>query len=567
MIPALLLVAAAAVQTPGAAEWPHPAAQHPDRLRADLAFLASDELQGRDTGSFGAEVAAAWIEARFRRLGLQPLEGLWTQEFPAAPLHLDPATGLSWSSPDGEARRRVDAGEDLLPHPMAPAGRAAGEVVFAGYAITALEHGYDDLGGLDLRGRIALVLRWEPGADDEDSPFEGTLLTAHAALAAKVRRCQELGAAAVLIAPAPGRTQEADAPGAPYWPAFSPFFEALEPLVARQVDPAEQDRNNLTPRKVAEQVFCTLQASAPLGARIPVGMVSRREAERMVRASGRDLRAWVRETDEAGMGDGFPLGVHAELVVAHRPPRILGRNVFGFLPGSDPALREEVVVVGAHYDHVGANPDGRVWNGADDNGSGSAALLGVAEAIALSSEPPRRSVLFVAFSGEELGLLGARWFLASGLLPPERIAAMVNLDMIGRSVGGSVHVLGSESAEGLAALVDREAAGLGLRHDFENEQFFDRSDQAPFYFQGVPVLFFNTDEHPDYHQPSDTWEKIAYGTTARIGVLARRVASALAAADARPVYQDGYGRLRRRFGSRPELTIPFPVAFEDRLDY
>lgn len=173
----------------------------------------------------------------------------------------------------------------------------------------------------------------------------------------------------------------------------------------------------------------------------------------------------------------------------------------------------------------------------------------------------------MAFSGEELGLLGASWLLAGGELPAGRIVAMVNLDMIGRAVARSVHVLGTRSAPGLRELVEESATGLGLRVDFENEQFFDRSDQAPFYSQRVPVLFFNTDEHPDYHKPTDTWERVDFDATARIATLAWRTVVELAARPLAPRFADGYNRLAPRFGSRPELRIPFPVGFEDRLDY
>ncbi|MBL7008457.1 MAG: M28 family peptidase [Planctomycetes bacterium] len=572
MLAVLSLTAALQLAAPASAAppqgWPHPPPLSPQRLQADLRFLASDELGGRETGSFGAAVAADWIESRFRQLGLEPLAGSYRLGFPASPLHLDPdRTRLTVLGRDGAEDRAIQLGADFLPHPTAPAGSAEGEVVFAGYAIQAPEFEYDDLGGLDLRGKVALVLRWEPGPEDKDSPFEGTRMTRHATLAAKVRACQERGAVAVLVAPPPLYAKEPDAPGAPFWPAYSPFFQSLEGLVERQISEKERSDGNLTPRKVAEQIFCTLQVSAPLGASLPVALISRRQAEKLVRAGGGDLRRWVQETEQAGSGDGFPLGQTIRLEVGLLPARVQGWDIAGLLPGSDPELRDQLIVVGAHYDHVGSSEDGRIWNGADDNGSGSCGLLGIAEAFAWGGEPPRRSVLFLAFSGEELGLLGASWFLASGVVDPRRIKAMVNLDMIGRSLSGSVHVLGSKSAGGLAELVGAQARGLELRHDFENEQFFDRSDQAPFYFQRVPVLFFNTDEHPDYHKPSDTWDKIDYRTTANIAVLAWRVVKELADTPTPPRFEDGYRRLSPRFGSRPDLLIPFPVSFEDRLDY
>ncbi|RMH02714.1 MAG: M28 family peptidase [Planctomycetota bacterium] len=559
---AALALLAAAPQAPTT-----PAALSPERLQADVRFLACDELGGRAAGGPGAAIAAAWLEARFRRLGLEPLAGAWRHPFPAAPRRIDRAACRLVVTGVGDEPLVVEPGPDLLPHPTAPTGTAVGEIVFAGYGIHAPELGYDDLESVDLHGRVALILRWEPGADDEHSRFAGLTLTPHAELARKIRACQERGAVAVLIAPPPGPAKEADAFGAACWPSFSPYARALEPLVERRLGAREREQGNLTPAGVAAELVASLQASAPLGARVPVATISRRLAEKLVRAGGGDLRRWVRETDEAGLGDGFPLGLRAELSLALEPPARTGWNVAAVLPGADPELRGEFVVVGAHYDHVGRAGDGRIWHGADDNASGVAALLAIAEALAWGSPPPRRSILFLAFDGEELGLLGSSWFLASGLVPPERIAAMLNLDMIGRAVAGRFHVLGSRSSPDLAERVERLAAGLQVRPDFEGEQFFDRSDQAPFYFRRVPVLFFNTDEHADYHRPSDTWEKLDYRAAAGIATLGWRLAAELAATEERPAFVDGYGRLDPRFGAPPEIPTPFPLAFEDRLDY
>lgn len=209
-----------------------------------------------------------------------------------------------------------------------------------------------------------------------------------------------------------------------------------------------------------------------------------------------------------------------------------GRNVLGLLPGRDPARRDEVVVIGAHYDHLGRGgfgslapePQGAVHNGADDNASGVAALLLVAER--LRRRPPARSVLFLAFSGEELGLLGSTRFLAQPTLPPERIRAMLNLDMVGRLENDPLLVYGVGTAEEWPAILARANAGglpLSLLPDG-----YGPSDHSAFYARDIPVLHFFTNTHDDYHRPSDDWEKIDLDGIRRIAALVEAVAREVA---------------------------------------
>ena len=532
-------------------------------------------MGGRATGTFEAGVAARWIEARFRRMGLVPVDGSYLHEFPAEPLRIDADASslvLRPSDGDGEARS-FRPGDGFLPHPSAPPGSVEGELVFAGYGIESAEFEYDDLFGLDLTGKVVLLFRLEPQAEDRESRFLGRRMTAEASLARKVKRCQERGAVAVLAASPPGVLSTDECPGAPFWPAYSAFFERLVPMLQIQADSTELADTNFTPADAAEQLFCMLQSSSPLGARIPVAYVSRAFVNAAFAAVGADPLAWVRETDISGAGDGFETPLTVKIAILHEEARRPGYNVVGVLPGSDPQLREEYIVVGAHYDHVGRNEEGVIWNGADDNGSGTVAMLALAESFARArsaGQPggaPRRSLAFVAFSGEEIGLLGSAWFLARDRIPVESTAAMVNLDMVGRALNGTVHVIGTKSAAILPKIVERSARDLELRYDFEGEEFFDRSDQVGFYYQRIPIVFFNTDEHEDYHRPSDVWDRIDYATASRITILARRVIQSLADLSKPPSFEDGYRRLQSSFGQSPRLTVPWPVPFEERLDF
>jgi len=223
-------------------------------------------------------------------------------------------------------------------------------------------------------------------------------------------------------------------------------------------------------------------------------------------------------------------GVKA-LPEAERPAR--GANVVALIPGRDPILRGQAVVVGAHYDHLGSgaafslSPDqrGQVHNGADDNASGTVALLEIASRLARA--PPRRSVVLVAFAGEELGLLGSAAYVRNPALPMESTIAMVNLDMVGRLRQNRLLVFGAETAAELPALLDslNRAAGLDLKASGDG---FGRSDQQSFYVAGKPVLHMFTDLHEDYHQPSDDWEKINVEGLIKVARFTAEVVRALA---------------------------------------
>jgi len=540
-------------------------ALEPGRIRPDLAFLADDFLEGRDTGMPGEAVAARFLEARFRRLGLEALPGGFLRPFPAAPLELAPEPEVALYLEDEEV---FVPPRDLVPHPSSPPGSVEAEVVVAGFGLSLPEYEYDDFELVDLEGRIALILRWEPEADRRDSRFAGRRLLPEALLRNKVRACQERGALAVLVADPPGLAERPDAPGILYWPNHSKAYRRMMALAASQLDPAELARSNFKVEEIGDHYFCPLQASAPLGSRIPVAYISQGVLEAVFRRAGKDLLGWMARLQRSGVSQSFASGVRASLDIAFREPRRSGRNVAGILRGpADDPLSREFVVVGAHYDHVGSNEDGAIWNGADDNASGTAALLALAESFVRSRTRPRRSLLFVAFSGEERGLLGSAWFLNDPELPVDRIVAMVNLDMVGRALAGRLQVLGTRSSPILPRLVRDASQGLGLSLDFEAEETFDRSDHASFYAQGIPVVFFSTGMHPDYHRPTDTWDKIDFDATSRVCILARRLIQSLATLDRRLPFEDGYHRQTPVYGIDPRLRVPFDVRYVDRLDY
>jgi hypothetical protein len=235
-------------------------------------------------------------------------------------------------------------------------------------------------------------------------------------------------------------------------------------------------------------------------------------------------------------------------------PAGTGRNVVALLPGSDPRLREEVIVVGAHYDHLGhgafgslagAEEAGQVHNGADDNASGVAALLRVAALLA--DQPPARSVLFLAFTGEESGLLGSAHFTREPTIPLTAMRAMLNMDMVGRLEDGPLIVYGVETAAEWQGKLEAEAAALELDLALRAEGF-GPSDHTSFYVVDIPVLHFFTNTHGDYHRPSDDWERIDADGLERISWLVAAMVQRLGTPEARLTLQRGAGEPPRQGG-------------------
>ena len=258
--------------------------------------------------------------------------------------------------------------------------------------------------------------------------------------------------------------------------------------------------------------------------------MTREAAEALLAPAGQDLATLARL--RAAAPGPLRTGARARIRVALERAERRAANVIGILPGTDPALAREVIVIGAHYDHLGRQ-GGEVYPGADDNASGTAVVLGLARAVAAAGGLPR-TLIFALFSGEEVGLLGSGHYVQYPALPLDHTVAMLNFDMVGRMREDRVTVLGVESGSGLRAAVSRAAAAERLAADLRDSPF-GPSDHARFYGRGVPVLFFHTGLTPDYHRPSDTADRINAAGMARVAAVAARVLVDLAGAP-RPAY-------------------------------
>ena len=463
-----------------------------DRLREDIRILAGPEMRGRGAGTPGLERAGLWIASQFKQIGLKPAgdNGTYQQTFSiTSGASLGETNSLSCT---GCGTAQLEAGKDFTPLPMSASASLDGDLVFAGYGITAPECGYDDYKGIDVRGRVVLILRHEPREFDSKSIFDGRVYTEHAQTMKKVMTAQEHGAAAILLVNDTAAHSGSD---------------TLEPFTA---------------------------LPGPGGAQVPVIQVHPRVAGKWFTDAGRELDGVQSSIDSTMEPHSFLFsGMRIELRTDVHSTQVPAFNVAGYLPGGNHS--EEYVIVGAHYDHLGFGEQyslaqekaGTAHPGADDNASGTAGMIELARWLALQA-PLRRGVLFVAFSGEEIGLLGSTHYTAHPLLPMDRAVAMLNMDMIGRLRDRKLTVGGASSAAGLRAILEQLGPRFSLDLKLDEDAVYGSSDHTAFKARSIPVLFFFTGLHADYHRPTDTVDKIDTKATARVVEFAGAVAVNLA---------------------------------------
>jgi len=519
LIVALLLSAPLFAQAPTAVPArlsPGIATIREDTLRANLMFLASDALQGRMSLQPGDDVAIQWIASEFAKAGLSPgAEGSFLQPVDLIEYRSDRTqsfVGLrrsggekQWRYPDilGAYRADVDV---------------SGDVVFAGYGITAPELNYDDYQGIDAHNKIVLIFDHEPQENDAKSIFNGTGNTRYATTRVKVLNAQAHGAVGVLIVAEPNRKH-----------------------------PSNQERIARIGGSVTRAVPLPSQALAHDELHIPAAVISDAAAKEFLAnaaGSATELQSAIDRTLKA-QSHALP---DTYATIHYRNSSITtgkSYNVVGLLEGSDPKLKAETILISAHHDHDGMS-GAEVWHGADDNGSGSVGVVALAHAFAANAAAkagakPKRSILFVVFAAEERGLLGAFYMAAHPLRPLDTTRAMINFDMIGRNETESdqtkglleipadttnrLNLIGALYSPDYSRTVVEENKHIGLVLDyrFDHEaalNVFFRSDQFPFVLHNVPAFWWFTGFHPDYHHTTDTAEKINYVKMAKILRLA-----------------------------------------------
>lgn len=456
-----------------------------------LGFIASDLLEGRDTATRGEVLASEYIAAQMIGLGAEPAgerrrgAATYFQRFPltrTTPLEEETGVALSLNADDSSRTMHLTPLSDFF---FSARGIASGEieapVVFAGHGIVSEEHGIDDYAELEVKNRWVLVFDGRP-ASAPKGRFDA------ASWRAKRTDAEERGAIGLLVVHA----HDSEAP---------PFAESHAWAV--------------------RQFGRSSMSLGPAAPSLPMLYLEDNARDFLFGESKEELPADVRA--------GFHF--QAERTIDH------GRNVVAMLRGSDPEKAKEVVVYTAHYDHVGVGADGEIFNGADDNGSGTVSLLEIAEAFAEGPRPPR-SVAFLWVSGEERGLLGSRWFSDHQTFPEDfEIVANINMDMIGRNDIGKIKVTPSPKHKDYSTLsvaCQAAAADEGYEVTWDADQYYRRSDHYNFARLGIPVVFLFSGIHEDYHKATDTIEKVKMEKVVSVSRIAYRIGWDAAHSEDRP---------------------------------
>ncbi len=470
----------------------------PGRYLNDIKSLASPEMEGRGAGTKGLTRAEHLIENRYKELGLQPAgTNGYAQAFTVVTgARLKSDNHFSVQTTEGKKNLKVN--EDFVPFSFSSSASVDGPVVFAGYGATADEFNYDDYAGLDVKDKIVVVLRYEPSGFAEKSGNHG--LTQHSQVITKAINARNHGAKAVVV-------------------INGKLGDGEEDLLTR---------------------FGSVSGPEDVG--IVFVQVKNAVAESWFQTAGKslkDVQDQINSTSKPA-SFAFPEALHASLHIDIETTRATVHNVLAWLPGRS----DEYVIVGAHYDHLGrGNVDslapsqiGQIHPGADDNASGTAGVLELARLLAPERGQLKRSILFMNFAGEELGLLGSAAWVKDPTRPLDKAVAMLNMDMIGRIRDDKVYIGGVGTGSTFKSVLEQAQKDAPFKIEY-SAGGYSSSDHTSFVAKRIPVLFFFSGLHSDYHKPSDTWEKINAPSAARLLDMVESVTVQLASAQDAPVFQ------------------------------
>lgn len=439
-------------------------------IKEHISFLASDKLKGRDSGTEELFGAAVYISDEFKNYGLEPLfKDGFLQEFPfVKTIELTDKNSLSFSTNGSEVELKLR--EDYITVPFSGNTDVNASLVFAGFGISASDLNYDDYSGIDVKNKIVIVFRNTPEPAVAHSGFD-----AHSPLRKKSSVARDKGAAGIIF-----------------------------------INPYD---SNKTSDDLVEFSFDRGGAMSDFS----VQSVKRIFIEELLHNEGINLIDVYNKILESKKPSSFELkNSSAKISTEVKEVEAVSWNVAGYLEGKDPELKNELIIIGAHFDHLGMGGEGSLYrgdepqihNGADDNASGTTGVLELAEKFASRKNNLKRSIVFITFSGEELGLLGSNYFVNNLPFPVEDAITMVNMDMIGRLKDSSLIVYGTGTSSDWKDILNNYNK-YGFKLTF-NDEGFGPSDHSSFYGKKIPVLFFFTGTHEDYHKPSDDTEKINF---------------------------------------------------------
>jgi hypothetical protein len=580
----------------GSFSWAEVAPEVKTRLTEDLKYLASDDLEGRGIGTKGIDVAAEFISKAFREAGLDVSKagGDSFQEFSMTTgAKLGTPNSLKLVGPEGKTiELAID--KDFQVGSFGASGTFNAELVFGGYAIDAKDEKFQELEGIDVKGKVVIVIRKTPRQADGHGPFAaqhgGT--SRFADLRAKVSNVAGKGAAAILFVNDPySSRKDAEAGKQRIKDVAEPVVELASNFLAVDAGneaAVKEARTKLTDaidkvRKLRDdegkanrdQLMKFGYGGYNQGQQLPIFHITQAVADEILKASLKktltDLEAEI-DRDLKPKTAVLP-GWKAEGQASVELVKAEVKNVIGVIDGEGP-LAEETVIVGAHYDHVGyggansLSPNIKeVHNGADDNGSGTVTLIELARRFGARKEKLKRRLVFLAFTAEESGLIGSARYCSEPIYPLDKTVAMINMDMVGRLKDNKLIIYGTGTSPHWKAELEK----VNAPHKFEmmlKPEGFGPSDQSSFYAKKIPVLHFFTGTHPEYHKPGDDWNLINYDGMARIADMVEQVVLDTVQTEEKPQYvevkgsgdqaQTRSGASRPYFGSIPDFGNETP---------
>lgn len=485
----------------------------PAELEQHVSFLASNDLQGRLPGTVGDKKAAEYILKSLLNAGLQPMGEDGFQYF-----------NLITSVSAGENNQfsfegfNGKMGEDFTPLSFSKNGTCNAEVAFAGYGFQISDDSlkWDDYTGIDVTDKWVMLLLGDPTQQNPASIFVG-----HSGHRKKVLVAKDQGAAGIIFVSGP--VNDAD--------------DALSDLY---YDKMQKD------------------------AGLPVIHIKRAVADQLIKDSGQTIDALEKRLNDTRQPASFLINQNVQTETEIHKVETTTQNVIAMLPGNDPILKDEYIVLGAHYDHLGLGGPGSgsrtpdttaVHNGADDNASGVASVMEIAEKLG-SQKNNKRSIIFMAFGAEEMGIVGSKYFAENPLVDLGQVQLMLNLDMVGRldSLEKSISISGTGTSPDFADLSIQltEAAGLSAQLSPEG---LGPSDHASFYVKDVPVLSFMTGIHTDYHTPEDDVDKLNFEGQKTVSDLIYEFVVSMDSRTDRLVFQESGPKVRRSMGRRFKVTL------------
>ncbi len=486
-----------------------------ERVGGDIRYLTSDELEGRGPGTKGLELAADYLRNEFKRLGLKSgaEDGSYRQPFELVidTKVIEAKTFLVLRGPNDQ-EIKLEIGKQFQPLAAGGAGKGKADIVFAGYGISAPKLKYDDYKDAGVAGKVILIIRREPQQGDDKSVFSGKKTTTHAFIRTKLQAAKKNKAAGILMVNDPFTTKqrkkdELTSPGGFGTSPSGIPFASLTHEVANQL-------LEKSPLKSADEKMLT--RVAPL----------EQNNDETLKPMSQPLAGWTAE---------FEFGFEkVKTTVA---------NIVGVLEGEGP-LANETVVIGAHYDHLGLGPFGsrrpnerKIHPGADDNATGTAAVLELARRFARQDKKPARRIVFIGFSAEERGLIGSSYYVEHPLFPLKDTVAMINFDMIGQLRAQGLLLGGVKSAKEFAEVADKAISAGELK--VKTSGPMGGSDHAPFYRKNIPVFAMFTGMTKVYHTPEDTFESINVPGVVQTIDFAERLVAGVVDLPKRPQYVKG----------------------------